>query len=116
MTPEKREIVRVARESRAAFDAPQILIEYQGKYYLSTAMLEYDPNHPEISKEQAEDIETLGRILRQGLADGRGLQAVDLQAELAKQGPDLPSPPPPPPPAPSTMSFRTFANTEPDED
>lgn len=63
---DKRRTVSVSRQSMTAIEEPRFLVEADGKLYLTLAVLEYDPEHPKISKEQAAIIRELHGHLQKG--------------------------------------------------
>jgi hypothetical protein len=58
--------VSVSRQDVTALEEPRFLIEQDGKLYLTVAVLEYDPKHPKISKEQAATIGDLQAHMKRG--------------------------------------------------
>jgi hypothetical protein len=46
----------VSRDGIRALEEPRFLIEADGKLYLTVAVLEYDPNHPELKDEHRQTI------------------------------------------------------------
>ena len=61
-----RQTVSVCRQGMTALEEPRFLVEADGKLYLTLAVLEYDPKHPKISKEQAATIGELHGHLDRG--------------------------------------------------
>ena len=61
-----RRTVSVCREGMTALEEPRFLLEADGKLYLTLAVLEYDPKHPKITKEQAATIRELHGHLEKG--------------------------------------------------
>ena len=61
-----RQTVSVCRQGMTALEEPRFLVEADGKLYLTLAVLEYDPKHPKISKEQAATIRELHGHLERG--------------------------------------------------
>lgn len=59
----KRGTVTVSREGISALEEPRFLIEYGGKLYVTAAVLEYDPAHPELQDEHRQSIAELQREL-----------------------------------------------------
>lgn len=49
---DRRRIVRVSANSERAFEEPAFLIRSGGKLFLTVAVLEYDPEHKDITAEQ----------------------------------------------------------------
>jgi hypothetical protein len=64
--------VIVSRDGIRALEEPRFLIEADGKLYLTVAVLEYDPKHPELKDEHRK---TIGD-LQNHLQTGTKLQAV----------------------------------------
>ncbi|MDQ8755484.1 hypothetical protein RCO27_04510 [Sphingosinicella sp. LHD-64] len=64
--------------ARAALAEPQFLIEKDGKLYLTLAVLEYDPNHPDITQQQQASVTQLQTMLGSG-----GLRATLLEEPLS---------------------------------
>jgi len=46
-----------------ALEEPRFLIEWEDKYYLTVAVLEYDPQHPDLSHEQRQVMGHLDQTL-----------------------------------------------------
>jgi hypothetical protein len=59
----KRPTVTVSRHAITAFEEPRFLIEWEGKYYLTVAVLEYDPQHPELTEAQRDVMGDLEQTL-----------------------------------------------------
>jgi hypothetical protein len=55
----KRPTVIVSRDGIRALEEPRFLIEADGKLYLTVAVLEYDPKHPELKDEHRDAIAQL---------------------------------------------------------
>lgn len=65
--PAKRPMVSVCRERGvAALEEPRFLLEADGKLYLTVAVLEYDPKHPKITREQSQAIADLQGFMKKG--------------------------------------------------
>jgi hypothetical protein len=62
----KRSTVIVSRDGIRALEEPRFLIEADGKLYLTMAVLEYDPNHPELKDEHRQAIGELHHHLQTG--------------------------------------------------
>ena len=62
----KRGMVTVCREGISAYEEPRVLFESGGKLYLSVAVIEYDPEHPQLTEEQRESIVQLQTHLDEG--------------------------------------------------
>jgi hypothetical protein len=62
----KRPTVIVSRDGISALDEPRFLIEADGKLYLTVAVLEYDPNHPDLKDEHRQTIGDLQAQLESG--------------------------------------------------
>ncbi len=58
--------VNVCRQGLTAIEEPRFLLEVDGKLYLTLAVLEYDPKHPKITKEQSKTIGDLQVHLLKG--------------------------------------------------
>lgn len=74
----ERRTVSVCRQEMTALEEPRFLIEVEGKLYLTAAVLEYDPKHPKITKEQAKTI----RDLHGHFERGRKAKAAHFPSEL----------------------------------
>jgi len=61
-----RQTVSVCAQGMTALEEPRFLVEADGKLYLTLAVLEYDPKHPKISKEQTATIRGLHEHLEKG--------------------------------------------------
>ena len=61
---EKRRTVVVSRDGIRALEEPRFLIHADGKLYLTVAVLEYDPNHPELKEEHKATIADLHQQLQ----------------------------------------------------
>ncbi|HEX2762296.1 MAG TPA: hypothetical protein VHM92_00425 [Allosphingosinicella sp.] len=61
-----RGTVSVCRKGMTALEEPRFLLAANGKLYLTLAVLEYDPKHPKISREQAATIRKLAGHMSQG--------------------------------------------------
>ena len=61
-----RRTVSVCREGITAIEEPRFLLEADGKLYLTLAVLEYDPKHPKIKKEQLAAINGLKEHMEKG--------------------------------------------------
>ena len=57
----KRPTVSVSRDAISALEEPRFLIESEGKLYVTAAVLEYDPEHPELQDEHRQSIDDLRR-------------------------------------------------------
>ena len=62
----KRGMVTVCREGISAYEEPRVLFEAGGKLYLSVAVIEYDPEHPQLTEAQRESISQLHEHLYSG--------------------------------------------------
>jgi hypothetical protein len=62
----RRPTVIVSRDGIRALEEPRFLIEADGKLYLTVAVLEYDPNHPELKDEHRQSIGELQNQLETG--------------------------------------------------
>ena len=71
----RRAMVTVCHEGISALEEPRFLIQADGKLYLTAAVLEYDPEHPEL---QDEHRQTIGDLQRQ-LETGEKVPAVRLR-------------------------------------
>jgi hypothetical protein len=59
-------MVTVCREGVAAYEEPRVLFAANGKLYLSVAVIEYDPEHPQLTDAQRESIVQLQSHLDEG--------------------------------------------------
>lgn len=66
MAAGKRPTVIVSRDGIRALEEPRFLIEADGKLYLTVAVLEYDPKHPELKDEHRQAIGDLQHHLQTG--------------------------------------------------
>ena len=55
----KRSTVIVGKDGIRALEEPRFLIEADGKLYLTVAVLEYDPGHPDLKDEHRRTISDL---------------------------------------------------------
>lgn len=61
----KRRMVNVCRgRGVSALEEPRFLLEAEGKLYLTMAVLEYDPKHPQITGEQSRAIASLQGVMK----------------------------------------------------
>lgn len=58
-------IVEVVRK-RPAYTHPSFIVEQDGRYYVTVAVLEYDPKARGITKEQREGVAEIERLYRGG--------------------------------------------------
>jgi hypothetical protein len=58
--------VTVCRQGITALEEPRFLIEKDGKLYLTVAVLQYDPKHPGITRDQSAAIRGLQDQLDKG--------------------------------------------------
>ena len=63
---DNRRTVSVCSQGMTALEEPRFLLEVDGKLYLTLAVLEYDPKHPKITKEQAATVRELQGHLEKG--------------------------------------------------
>jgi hypothetical protein len=62
----RRAMVTVCRQGVSAYEEPRVLFEAGGKLYLSVAVIEYDPEHPQLTEAQRESISQLHEHLYSG--------------------------------------------------
>jgi hypothetical protein len=52
--------------SRAAYAEPHFIIEHAGRYYVTVAVLEYDPHAANLTAEQREGVAAIEKLYRSG--------------------------------------------------
>jgi len=65
-------VVQVATPEKYALNDPAFVIESDGRFYVAVAVLEFDPNAPDITPEEKEGVEQVSRMVRDGTAGVRG--------------------------------------------
>ena len=63
---EDRRTVSVAFDTVDAYAEPQFVLEYDGKVYVTLAVIEYDPADEEMDAEERSDLSDLQRMLSAG--------------------------------------------------
>ena len=61
-----------------ALSRPSFIIKDAGRYYVSLAVWEYDPNAPHLTPEQKRDIDDLIQIFEHSRREGRVCEAAEL--------------------------------------
>lgn len=61
-----RDIVHVAAETTLALSQPSFIIERGGRFYLTVALLEYDPKAPGLTPEQRDGVAQIEKLYRSG--------------------------------------------------
>lgn len=69
---DQRPIVHVTK-SKAAFAKPTFIVELEGRYYVSVAVLEYDPRAPDLTPEQREGVAQVQELFRSGAKTATGV-------------------------------------------
>ncbi|WP_375404192.1 hypothetical protein [uncultured Sphingomonas sp.] len=59
-------VVHVAADTILAYAEPSFIIERGGRYYVTTAVLEYDPNAPNLTPEQRDGVTQVEKLFRSG--------------------------------------------------
>lgn len=72
---DERSVVRVT-SSRAGYAQPTFIIEQQGRFYVTLAVLEYDPKAPGITPEQRDGIMQIEKLFRSGDRSASGVSEV----------------------------------------
>lgn len=62
----KGQTVTVCRQGIPALEEPRVLFEANGKLYMSVAVVEYDPNHPQLTDAHKSTIKDLRSTLESG--------------------------------------------------
>lgn len=62
----ERQTVTICTESVEAFAEPQFVLEFDGKIYVTVAVIEIDPNDPEMDEDQRVDLSELQAMLNEG--------------------------------------------------
>lgn len=70
------EIVHVSSSAKAAFAAPSFIIEQDGRYYVTAAVLEYDPRAPNLTREQQEGVKQIQELYRSGEKTASGVTQI----------------------------------------
>lgn len=71
---EKKRSVSVSKDATAAPSEPQFIVEHEGKYYVSLAVLEFDPKHPKLKEVHRKGI----ALVQAAYKSGRKVSAVML--------------------------------------
>ena len=58
-----RRTVMVSLESVEAYGEPQFVLEFDGKIYVSLAVIEFDPNDPDMDEDDRADLAELQDVL-----------------------------------------------------
>jgi hypothetical protein len=84
-----------------ALDAPNFIVEYQGKLYITLAALEYDANARNLTREQKSGIKSVRKMF-EAAEGGRAPAVVILDRHILVAQSSLPGfrKPTPPPPGP----------------
>lgn len=59
----ERRIVSVSSDSIEAYAEPQFVLEFDGKIYVTLALVEYDPNDAEMAEDERSDLSELQSML-----------------------------------------------------
>ena len=76
-----RRTVMVSLESVEAYGEPQFVLEFDGKIYVSLAVIEFDPNDPDMDEDDRADLAELQDVLSgdrpvSGAVIGAAMEAV----------------------------------------
>lgn len=89
--------VYVARSAHAAASEPNFVIEHKGRFYVTVAVLEYDPHADDMTREQKRGIEQVRDLFEHGRRYATAAVPLEQTWEWTCQstGPSLPKPPSP---------------------
>lgn len=83
-------IVQVARQTEA-LTSPSFIIEQNGRFYVTVAVLEYDPNAADMTDEQKRGVEQIKEMFEasQGVAPSTSpqMEALAMDASLSEGAP-----------------------------
>lgn len=70
----------------AALSTPTFVIEHEGRFYVTLALIEYDPNATDITPEQKRGVAQVQKMF-EAAHKQKGLRAARLQTGWTKEGP-----------------------------
>ena len=79
MAKDEGRTVSVSSDAIEASVEPQFIVEHEGKFYVSVAVLEFDPKHPKLREVHKKGIERVASAFKGGRKVGAVMTGADTQ-------------------------------------